>query len=72
MAWLPVSSQWRNLRKISALQLFTKHSLDVTQILREKKVVELLKEGSSSLSAKDDVLGALLKINKENDSADFH
>ncbi|KAL8162533.1 hypothetical protein V2J09_014022 [Rumex salicifolius] len=42
MAWLSVSSQWRNLRKISALQLFTKHRLDATQILREKKVVELL------------------------------
>ncbi|KAL8162519.1 hypothetical protein V2J09_014008 [Rumex salicifolius] len=42
IGWLPTSSQWRNQRKIFAIQLFTKQRLDVTQTVREKKVVELL------------------------------
>ena len=42
VAWLPVSPKWRNLRKISAIQLFTGKRLDATQFLRQKKLNELL------------------------------
>nr|WMX25292.1 cytochrome P450 monooxygenase CYP76AD-2 [Lophophora williamsii] len=42
MAWLPVCPKWRELRKISAIQLFTNHRLDASQGLRKKKVNELV------------------------------
>lgn len=42
MTWLPVSPKWRSLRKIVSLHLFTKKSLDATELLRQAKVNELL------------------------------
>ncbi|KAB1218859.1 Cytochrome P450 76C1 [Morella rubra] len=34
VAWLPASTQWRKLRKVSALQIFAPQRLDATQALR--------------------------------------
>lgn len=42
MIWLPVCPKWRELRKISALQLFTSQRLNDSQVLRQKKVKELI------------------------------
>lgn len=42
IAWLPVSPKWRSLRKICAVQLFTKKSLGATELLRQEKVQELI------------------------------
>ncbi|KAL2892363.1 Geraniol 8-hydroxylase [Bienertia sinuspersici] len=42
MVWLPVSPKWRDLRKIATIQLFTTHTLDASQIIRQKKVNELI------------------------------
>ncbi|KAH7549578.1 hypothetical protein JRO89_XS13G0052000 [Xanthoceras sorbifolium] len=42
MAWLPVSTPWRNLRKVCATQMFTAQRLDATKALRGEKVQELL------------------------------
>nr|AKI33874.1 cytochrome P450 76AD1-like protein [Seguieria aculeata] len=42
IAWLPVSPKWRNLRKISAIHLFSTQRLDGSQSLRQAKVLELL------------------------------
>ena len=48
LAWLPVSSQWRNLRKICNGQLFSSTALDANQDIRRKKVQELLAETHQS------------------------
>jgi hypothetical protein len=51
LPWIPVSSQWRNLRKICNGQLFSNTALDANQDIRRKKVQELLAETrQSSLS----------------------
>ena len=42
MSWLPASARWRSLRKLSATKIFAPQQLDATQILRQKKVKELL------------------------------
>lgn len=42
MVWLPVGDQWRRLRKISKEHLFSVKQLDASQILRKKKVQELV------------------------------
>nr|ALT04745.1 CYP76 [Mirabilis jalapa] len=42
MVWLPVCPKWRYLRKIAAIQLFTNQQLDGGQVLRRKKVDELI------------------------------
>nr|AKI33838.1 cytochrome P450 76AD1-like protein [Froelichia latifolia] len=42
MSWLPVSAKWRNLRKISAVQLLSNQRLDASQPLRQAKVKQLL------------------------------
>ncbi|KAJ8421903.1 hypothetical protein Cgig2_027519 [Carnegiea gigantea] len=42
MAWLPVCPKWREIRKISAIQLFTNQRLDASQGLRKEKVNELV------------------------------
>ncbi|XP_042495523.1 geraniol 8-hydroxylase-like [Macadamia integrifolia] len=42
IAWLPPSSQWRNLRKLCNNQIFTAHRLDASQSLRRQKMRELL------------------------------
>jgi cytochrome P450 len=43
MVLLPASSaQWRNLRKVSAMQIFAPQRLDSTQAIRIKKVQELV------------------------------
>ncbi|KAK2650504.1 hypothetical protein Ddye_017993 [Dipteronia dyeriana] len=42
VAWLPVSGPWRNLRKVCATQMFTAQKLDATQVVRGKKVQELI------------------------------
>ncbi|KAB1218891.1 Cytochrome P450 76C2 [Morella rubra] len=42
VAWLPASTQWRKLRKVSATQIFAPQRLDATQALRRVKVQQLL------------------------------
>ncbi|XP_065864839.1 cytochrome P450 76AD1-like [Euphorbia lathyris] len=42
VAWLPVSDQWRSLKKIMVTELFTTQKLEASQNLRQKKVQELL------------------------------
>ncbi|GMH26617.1 hypothetical protein Nepgr_028460 [Nepenthes gracilis] len=42
MPWLPVSTPWKNLRKISNSYLFSICRLDASRHLRQKKVEELL------------------------------
>lgn len=42
MAWLPVGTQWRSLRKISNTKIFSSNSLDANQHLRSQKVHELV------------------------------
>ncbi|KAK2991374.1 hypothetical protein RJ640_024047 [Escallonia rubra] len=42
LAWLPVEKKWRNYRKICKEHMFSSQQLDATQVLRRKKVQELL------------------------------
>ncbi|KAL9248548.1 Geraniol 8-hydroxylase-like protein [Drosera capensis] len=42
VVWLPVSPHWRNLRKISNSQVFTRSRLDASRHLRHEKVDGLL------------------------------
>lgn len=42
MAWLPVSTPWRNLWKICNLHIFSGQKLDANQDLRREKIQELL------------------------------
>ncbi|XP_021776187.1 cytochrome P450 76AD1-like [Chenopodium quinoa] len=42
MSWLPISAKWRNLRKISAVQLLSNQRLDASQAHRQAKVEQLL------------------------------
>ncbi|CAA3025243.1 ferruginol synthase-like [Olea europaea var. sylvestris] len=41
MAWLPVSSQWRKLRKLCKEQMFSLHRLDASKGLRQEKMKKL-------------------------------
>ncbi|KAL2462988.1 Cytochrome [Forsythia ovata] len=41
LAWLPVASKWRNLRKICKEQMFSSHRLDASQGLRQEKLKKL-------------------------------
>lgn len=41
LVWLPVGSQWRNLRKICKEQMFSSHRLDASQGLRQEKLKKL-------------------------------
>ncbi|XP_059455881.1 cytochrome P450 76T24-like [Corylus avellana] len=42
IAWQPASAYWRNLRKVSATQIFVPKRIDSTQAIRRKKVQELV------------------------------
>ncbi|XP_038681308.1 cytochrome P450 76T24-like [Tripterygium wilfordii] len=42
IVWLPPAAHWKNLRKVSAMYMFTAQRLDASQALRRKKVQELL------------------------------
>ncbi|KAH1106311.1 hypothetical protein J1N35_010079 [Gossypium stocksii] len=42
IAWMPVSTTWRNLRKICSLHIFASQKLDANQHLRRYKVEQLL------------------------------
>nr|AKI33844.1 cytochrome P450 76AD1-like protein [Mirabilis multiflora] len=42
MSWLPVSPKWRNLRKISAVQLLSTQRLDASQAHRQAKIQQLI------------------------------
>lgn len=44
MPWMPVSTTWRNLRKICNLHIFASQKLDANQYLRHRKLQELLAE----------------------------
>lgn len=48
LAWRPVSSPWKNLRKLCNIQLFSNKLLDANQDIRRKKVQELLAETHQS------------------------
>ncbi|CAI9773714.1 unnamed protein product [Fraxinus pennsylvanica] len=41
MAWLPVASQWRNLRKLCKEQMFSLNRLDASKGLRQEKIKKL-------------------------------
>ncbi|KAL3845160.1 hypothetical protein ACJIZ3_002563 [Penstemon smallii] len=41
LAWLPIGSQWRTLRKICNENMFSTHSLDASQRLRLEKLQQL-------------------------------
>ncbi|KAL5751048.1 hypothetical protein ACOSP7_025651 [Xanthoceras sorbifolium] len=51
MAWLPVSTAWRNLRKISNSHIFTSQKLDANQYLRHQKIQQLLAHVQESCRA---------------------
>ncbi|KAI3854780.1 hypothetical protein MKX03_022915 [Papaver bracteatum] len=56
MVWLPVSPQWRNLRKLAKSLLFTPQKLDSNQYLRQQKFNDLVSHvhrNASSGSAVD-------------------
>ncbi|XP_075640071.1 geraniol 8-hydroxylase-like [Castanea sativa] len=55
LPWLPVSTQWRVLRKICNSELFAIKILDSNQHFRRKKVQELLSEVHKSSLAGDTV-----------------
>ncbi|MFQ6627184.1 hypothetical protein Gotur_004874, partial [Gossypium turneri] len=42
LPWMPVSTTWRNLRKICNLHIFASHKLDANQHLRRSKIEQLL------------------------------
>ncbi|GLT62541.1 hypothetical protein SLA2020_351720 [Shorea laevis] len=44
LPWIPVSSRWRNLRKICSAKLFANRILAVNEDIRHKKVQELVAE----------------------------
>ncbi|CAL1375542.1 unnamed protein product [Linum trigynum] len=44
MPWLPMESEWRNLRKVCNSYIFTTQKLDSNQELRRKKIEELLED----------------------------
>ncbi|KAM7252711.1 hypothetical protein ACFE04_008220 [Oxalis oulophora] len=48
LVWCPVSSHWKNLRRICAMHLFTSHRLEATLGLRRQKTQELLDHISTS------------------------
>jgi hypothetical protein len=48
LPWIPVSTRWRNLRKICNGQLFASKTLDANQDIRRKKVQELVAETHQS------------------------
>jgi cytochrome P450 len=48
LPWIPISSQWRNLRKLCNGQLFSNTALDANHDIRRKKVQELLAETRQS------------------------
>ncbi|KAK2664719.1 hypothetical protein Ddye_003293 [Dipteronia dyeriana] len=51
MAWLPVSTAWRNLRKISNSHIFTTKKLDANQSLRREKIQQFLAHVQESCHA---------------------
>ncbi|GMN71695.1 hypothetical protein TIFTF001_055565, partial [Ficus carica] len=51
MPWLPVSSMWKNLRKISNSHLFSAKALDASINLRQEKVLDLLNHVHKSAEA---------------------
>ncbi|XP_030946371.1 geraniol 8-hydroxylase-like [Quercus lobata] len=55
LPWIPVSSRWRNIRKIFNSQLFAHKTLDANQNLRRKKVQELLADVHKSCLTNDAV-----------------
>lgn len=42
LVWMPVSTQWKNLRKICNLHIFSNSKLNANQNLRRKKIQDLL------------------------------
>ncbi|KAL3739394.1 hypothetical protein ACJRO7_020761 [Eucalyptus globulus] len=42
VVWLPASDKWKQLRKVCTVQMFSAHKLDAGQLLRRKKVDELI------------------------------
>jgi cytochrome P450 len=58
MGWLPTSALWRNLRKVSATQIFAPQRLDSTQDIRRKKVQELVDHVRENSGQAVDIGGA--------------
>ncbi|BBH03247.1 cytochrome P450, family 76, subfamily C, polypeptide 4, partial [Prunus dulcis] len=55
LPWIPVSTLWRNLRKICNTELFANKMLDSNQNLRRKKVQELIGQVHKSSQADEAV-----------------
>ena len=55
LAWMPVSTRWRILRKLCNSQLFSMKTLDANQNLRRQKVQDLLADIHKSCLAGDAV-----------------
>ncbi|KAK0587623.1 hypothetical protein LWI29_025999 [Acer saccharum] len=51
MPWLPVTTAWRSLRKISNSHIFTTQKLDANQYLRREKIQQLLAHVQESCDA---------------------
>ncbi|KAI9173765.1 hypothetical protein LWI28_006130 [Acer negundo] len=72
MPWLPVSTAWRNLRKISNSHIFTTQKLDANQSLRREKIQQLLAHVQESCRAetarefKKLVRGIMEEVGKPN------
>ena len=48
LPWIPVSTRWRNLRRICMEQIFSNKTLDANQAIRHKKVQDLLADTHQS------------------------
>ena len=42
VGWMPLSAQWRTLRRACATRIFSNQQLDLTEICRQRKVHDLL------------------------------
>nr|KJB25704.1 hypothetical protein B456_004G205400 [Gossypium raimondii] len=61
LPWMPVSTTWRNHRKICKLHIFASHRLDANQYLRRTKVEQLLADEFREI-----VQGILEELRKPN------
>ena len=48
LPWIPVSTRWRNLRRICMEQIFSNKTLDANQAIRHMKVQDLLADTHQS------------------------
>ncbi|KAE8676956.1 putative ADP-ribose pyrophosphatase [Hibiscus syriacus] len=63
LPWMPVSTTWRNLRKICNLHIFASHKLDANRYLQQSKIEQLLADvhDSSRIGEAIDISTIVLK-----------